>query len=142
MRKQLEAFRLLSQQHAPPAPSTSPRPSATLPAMPPTPCAATTHAGRPCRFAARRESGLCVNHDPGFAMIQDAARERGRRSQRVARDATLRDALRTIEVDLGSRDGYARALTTLMRLELADALPVRTRNRLLRIVAAAATRYR
>ena len=29
-------------------------------------CSATTRAGEPCQFAARKATGLCVNHDPSY----------------------------------------------------------------------------
>ncbi|MCZ2107988.1 MAG: hypothetical protein LC118_00190 [Dehalococcoidia bacterium] len=90
------------------------------------PCSATTRSGKPCRFAARKTSGLCINHDPAYAEQQRSnIREATRRSLQV----------RTVipvpleRADLSTCASIQAVPDAIVRLELTGQLaPVRARN--------------
>jgi hypothetical protein len=92
----------------------------------PTPCSGTRADGQPCRFAARRASGLCINHDPAYASRQ---RQNARKGSAYSRETRRREAALPAGVDLYSAVGIQAALDLVVRLELAGAITSnRSRN--------------
>jgi len=100
-------------------------------------CSASTRAGRPCRFAARRFTGLCVNHDPEYQHIQEANRLIGAQRSVESRTGAWREALASVPIDLATVRGRLRILEALMAMDLAGQLPAPIARRLLRSLAAA-----
>lgn len=103
------------------------------------PCGATTRAGAPCRFSARKESGLCVNHDPAYKEQQrDNTRKGGQRSAEARFDPNMAEALPLRELNFATRADIQATIALVTRLELFGRLsPVRSRN-LLRALSIAA----
>jgi hypothetical protein len=97
-------------------------------------CAGTTRAGKPCRFTARRETGLCVNHDPTY-------RDEQRFNVRTG-GAKSGEARRSIHLDISALDlsdpaAISALLQVLLQLEFkARIAPSRARG-ILRAVEAA-----
>ena len=92
----------------------------------PTPCSATTRAGNPCRFAARKATGLCVNHDPAYAEQQRKNVQKATSRSLQARTAV---PIPLEYIDLSTRDSIQAILDAVVRLELVGRLPpVRARN--------------
>lgn len=92
----------------------------------PAPCSATTRAGKPCRFAARKATGLCINHDPAYAEQQRKNVERATSRSLQARTAI---PIPLEHIDLSTRDSIQAILDAVVRLELVGRLPpVRARN--------------
>ncbi len=93
---------------------------------PPDPCSATTRAGNPCQFAARKATGLCINHDPAYAQQQRKNVENATRRSLQVRTAI---PIPLEQVDLSTRASIQAILDAVVRLELAGKLPpVRARN--------------
>lgn len=94
----------------------------------PTLCSGVTRAGAPCKFSARQASGLCINHDPGYAEQQRRNTEKGvsasvrsRRAQAALIDYEDFNLLTPARVQA--------FLDTVTRLELTGRLsPARARN--------------
>ena len=111
--------------------------------MPPTPCSATTHAGRPCRFAARHLTGLCVNHDPAFreqqARNHRTAATHSRQLRARERTATTIYTLDTWA--LADRSSIQALLDAIIRLELAGRLPNARARNLLRALSIAVRNF-
>ena len=97
-------------------------------------CSATTSKGRRCRFAARRETGLCINHDPSYREQQEANRSRGIRMATAARQ---RPALRLTDLDLTDRTTVQAFLDAIIRLELGGHLSEARARRLVRLASLA-----
>ena len=77
----------------------------------PATCGAPTRAGTPCGFAARRESGLCINHDPAYRTQQRQHRLDGAaRSLAARREPPIAWA----DLDLSNRT-LVRALSLAIR---------------------------
>jgi len=92
-------------------------------------CSGTTLEGKPCRFAARHETGLCINHDPAYREQQRQNTLRGahasmaRRDDIAARVAEIdRQLLEPDPISLDTRAGIQALLETVLRLELAGSL--------------------
>lgn len=91
-------------------------------------CSATTRRGSPCSFAARKATGLCVNHDPSYREQQAENSRRGMEtSLRRRRDRPTFIPLETL--DLSTRGGVQAAIEALLHLELSGRIsPARSRN--------------
>jgi hypothetical protein len=100
----------------------------------PTPCSATRNDGEPCGFAARRQSGLCINHDPDYAKQQRANVLKGSSHSRQARQQA---AMLSPGIDLFSATGIQAALDLVVRLELAGAISSSRSRNLIRALSLA-----
>ena len=105
--------------------------------MPRALCASLTKAGRPCGFAARRETGLCVNHDPAVRELQQARRILGARRSVESRTGAWRAALAARPIDIRTTAGRLDAINHFIALEVAGTLPAPVARRLIRVLAAA-----
>lgn len=102
-------------------------------------CSALTRSGDPCGFSARKEFGLCVNHDPSYKEKQNEnTRKGGRRSAEARFDPNIAEALPLHRLDFSSRADIQATVALVARLELFGRIsPVRSRN-LLRALSIAA----
>jgi hypothetical protein len=100
----------------------------------PTPCSATRNDGQPCGFAARRDSGLCINHDPAYAKQQRANVLKGSSHSRQARKQA---AMLSPGIDLFSATGIQAALDLVVRLELSGAVSSSRSRNLIRALSLA-----
>ena len=125
--------------------STPPAPEAFPPAngrRPTALCAATTTAGRPCRFPPRLNSTLCINHDPAYHDQQTRNRQTGVRHAARNRHnhATIRETTALYELDawaLSDRASIQAVLDAVIRLELAGRIPNSRARNLIRALALA-----
>ncbi len=108
-------------------------------------CTATTGAGLPCRFPPRRQTGLCINHDPAYRQAQVANRTTGAAHStalRIARAHARRSPLGAIDPwALVDRASVQAMLDGVIRLELAGALPKERARNLLRALSLAARNF-
>ena len=81
-------------------------------------CSGTRKDGQPCGFAARRETGLCINHDPSYIERQRENRERGLRNSANNRRAM---PIRLDEFDLSER-AAVQALVDAATAKIDDAV--------------------
>jgi hypothetical protein len=101
-------------------------------------CTATTRSGDPCRFMARRATGLCINHDPEYQEQQHANVRRATEAAIAARKLpppVLED------LDLSTRAGVQAALEAVLRLEMQGKLPAHRVRNLIRGLAIAARNF-
>ena len=101
---------------------------------PPT-CTATLSAGYRCRFAARRETGLCINHDPAYRAQQIANRTKGLERAAAAREHRAHSPIYTLDTDLSDRTAVQALLDTVIRLELTGRIPLARSRNLLRAIS-------
>jgi len=110
-----------------------------MPPHPPVPtlCAALTKTGARCTFVARRDSGLCINHDPAYREQQRLNTLKG-----AAAAAEFRSrAIRADAIDLSSRIGIQALLDAVIRLEIYGRIsPARART-LIRALSLAARNF-
>lgn len=98
----------------------------------PDPCKATTRKGEPCRFAARRDSGLCINHDPAYAGQQQENRARGAEAAAQLRQQAL---LSFAEVDLSNRVSVQAVADTVLRLVLSGTISEKRAAQAIRLLS-------
>lgn len=79
-------------------------------------CAATTRRGQPCRFPARKDTDLCINHEPG-ARTADASRRAASASAAI-RNSSSADLLRSA-MALTDRPSIQAVIDTVIRLQFA-----------------------
>lgn len=96
------------------------------------PCKATTRKGEPCRFAARRDSGLCVNHDPAYARQQQENRARG---VEAAAEQRQQAVLSFEEVDLSNRVSVQAVADAVLRLVLSGAISEKRAAQAIRLLS-------
>lgn len=102
-------------------------------------CSATTNDGRPCRFAARKATGLCINHDPAYRHQQAVNSAKGVEASRRARRRVY--GLAFHQLDLTDRAGAQAALDAVIRLELAGQIPNHRARNLIRALSIAAHNF-
>ena len=107
---------------------------------PPT-CTATLSAGYRCRFAARRETGLCINHDPAYRAQQIANRTKGLERAAEARERRSHSPISTLDTDLTDRTAVQALLDTVIRLELTGRIPLARSRNLLRALSIATRNF-
>ena len=111
-----------------------------------TTCSASTRDNIPCRFPARRNTTLCINHDPTYTAQQSlnsrtgtAAASHSRRLLAAQRSDTAVFNLDTMP--LADRASIQALLDAVIRLELSGRIPgARTRN-LLRALSIAVRNF-
>lgn len=92
----------------------------------PTPCTALKRDGSPCRFAARKATGLCINHDPSYREQQYENSRRGGRKTFAGRHVI---PIPLDQVDLTNRASVQAVLDAVVRMEILGVLPAaRSRN--------------
>ena len=101
-------------------------------------CSGTRKDGQPCGFAARRETGLCINHDPSYIERQRENRERGLRNSANNRRAM---PIRLDEFDLSERASVQALVDAVMRLELTGRLSDARSRRLIRLLSIAVRNF-
>ena len=107
---------------------------------PPDPCSATTRAGTPCQFAARRASGLCINHDPAYKEQQRANSARGVAASLASRRAQHHQ-ISLDEFRLTNRESIQATLDAVVRLELTGRIPVTRSRNLIRLLGIASRNF-
>lgn len=118
----------------PHSPTAAHRKHRSTPLRLPTPCSAKTNAGHPCRFAARKDTGLCINHDPSYKDQQlRNVREGARRSLESRRPLPVP----LPGLHLTSRGSIQALLDLVVRLELTGQLPEARARHLLRALSIA-----
>jgi hypothetical protein len=101
-------------------------------------CAGTTRSGTHCNFAARRATGLCINHDPAYRARQDEHRRHGARTSVESR---RQPPIAWDELDFSNRTGVQAALETVVRLDLEGRLSSARTRTLVRSLALAARNF-
>lgn len=99
---------------------------------PPDLCTGLTKAGEACGFSARRESGLCINHDPTYRERQAENTRRGLEAAHAATRKELRARVREpgfSQFNLTTRERVQACLDGVIRLEMEGRIPLaRSRN--------------
>ncbi len=108
---------------------------------PPTCTATLPRSGYRCRFAARRETGLCINHDPAYRVQQVANRTKGLALAAEARARRAQSPLYTFNMDLSDRTAVQALLDTIIRLELSGRIPLARSRNLIRAIAIATRNF-
>jgi hypothetical protein len=114
--------------------------------MPSVPCTSLAASGAPCRFPARRDTTLCINHDPANRAAQTQQRQRATsaatRNRKLRAKQRSSSALYNLDAwALADRSSIQALLDAVIRMELAGRLPnVRARN-LLRALAIAVRNF-
>lgn len=111
-------------------------------------CSATTRSGNPCRFVARRESGLCINHDPAYAARQ---RENTLTGARASLDKRHEIAAQRAEVEhrllapdpisLDDRAGVQAVVEAVLRLEITGGLSTTRARNAIRLLSIAVRNF-
>jgi hypothetical protein len=101
-------------------------------------CSANTRSGVPCRFVARRATGLCINHDPSYKDTQRKNVERGVRRSRELRQAV---PTRLANVDLADRASVQAAVELVFRLYLLNLLSEKRMRLLVRALGVASRNF-
>ena len=107
----------------------------------PTNCTASLTAGGRCRFAARRETGLCINHDPAYRAQQVAYRTKGLERAAAARERRSQSPIYTLNTDLTDRTAVQALLDTVIRLELTGRIPLARSRNVIRAIAIATRNF-
>lgn len=143
-----EAFQQLLEEHernarkernaAPqpePQPQPQPEPALPAPADPPYPtCSGTTLAGQPCNFPARRDTGLCINHDPTY---RDQQRQNTLKGVRASVEVRKLTPILLTDINLTDRAELQALLETIVHLELQGRISTARARNLIRIVSLA-----
>ncbi|MCC7362835.1 MAG: hypothetical protein IT303_00555 [Dehalococcoidia bacterium] len=104
----------------------------------PTPCSATTRAGNSCRFSARKETGLCINHDPAYAERQLQNRQRG---TRIAAENRARLPIRIDDFDLSNRSSVQALVDAVLRLVIAGEMTEARASQVIRLLSIAVRNF-
>lgn len=104
-------------------------------------CSATTRSGTPCGFAARNETGLCVNHDPVYQQQQRQNLLKGAANSAAARRfrETALDGIFDLRFD--DRASVQAAIDTVVRLQFSGQLPDRKARIILRALTLAVRNF-